>query len=309
MSELTQGYTQTRIFMDTVVSIELSALGGREEGELRQLTDLAFAWFDEVERRCSRFDESSELRCLSRSVGRRVAVSPLLFSALELSLAVARRTGGAFDPSIGTTMEELGFATNYKTGDRVEVFDRSEAPGTYRDIALDMDERTVMLRRPVSIDLGAVAKGLAVDLAGQELSDLPGFAINAGGDILARGCNADGEPWRIGVRHPRRPSELLTCLRVSDAAVCTSGDYERRQVVGTGHHVVDPCSGESADLAISATVIAPTAAAADALSTAVFVLGPDSGVDLLEAEGVDGVIVRPDLSVAMTAGMARYISR
>ena len=92
MRELAQGYTQTRVFMDTVVSIELSAGHCLDEEGLLQLIGRAFAWFAEVERRCSRFDESSELRCLSRSIGRPVAVSPFV-NVVQLQPGSKKRTG------------------------------------------------------------------------------------------------------------------------------------------------------------------------------------------------------------------------
>jgi FAD:protein FMN transferase len=307
MQELARGYVQTRVFMDTPVVIELSA-PGRDAGELAERTDRAFGWFAEVERRCSRFDEASELRSLSRRIGEPINISMLLFSALDLSLKVARLTGGALDPTIGLAMEQSGFNTNYLTGEPMTSPFSADSSGTYRDILLDDDAHTVTLLRPLSLDLGAVAKGLAIDLAARELSDLPGFVVNAGGDILACGVNPDGEPWRIGIRHPRRPAELLTSLRVTNAAVCTSGDYERRRAAGDGHHILHPASGSSACAALSVTVIAPTAIVADALSTAVFVLGPEAGVDLLNRQGVDGLIVGPDLNVVATAGMERYRS-
>jgi len=308
IQELTRGYVQTRVFMDTPVVIELAA-PGYDDAELAERTDRAFDWFAEVERRCSRFDEGSELRSLSRQIGEPLRVSALLFSALDLALNVAHLTGGALDPAIGRAMERSGFNTNYVTGARVTSPLPADSPGTYKDILLDCDAQTVTLLRPLALDLGAVAKGLAVDLAAEELSGLPGFVINAGGDILARGLNPDGEPWRIGIRHPRRQAELLTSLRITDAAVCTSGDYERPQATGDGHHIIDPASGSSASLAVSVTVIAPTAVVADALSTAVFVLGPAAGVDLLDREGVDGLIVDADLNIVTTTGMERYVSR
>jgi thiamine biosynthesis lipoprotein len=308
MQELTRGYMQTRVFMDTPVVIELSG-PEHDERQLAERTDRAFGWFAEVERRCSRFDEASELRSLSRRIGEPISVSTLLFSALDLSLEVAQLTRGALDPTIGGAMEQSGFNTNYLTGESVTTLALStDSPGTYRDIVLDHETHTVTLLRPLSLDLGAVAKGFAIDLAAQELSALPGFVINAGGDILAGGLNPDGEPWRIGIRHPRRHAELLTSLRIADAAVCTSGDYERPQAAGNGHHILNPVSGSSAGAAVSATVIAPTAMVADALSTAVFVLGPEAGVDLLNSQGVDGLIVGPDLKVVATAGMERYQS-
>ena len=302
MQELTRGYMQTRVFMDTPVVIEISA-PEHDEGELAERTDRAFGWFAEVERRCSRFDEASELRSLSRRVGEPISISALLFNALNISVEVAQLTGGALDPTIGRAMEQSGFNTNYLTGEQVAPSSSADSLGTFRDILLDSDVHTVTLLRPVSLDLGAVAKGFAIDLAAQELSGLPGFVINAGGDILAHGLNPDGEPWRIGIRHPRRHAELLTSLRITDAAVCTSGDYERPQAAGDGHHILNPVSGRSACSVVSATVVAPSAVVADALSTAVFVLGPEAGIDLLNRQGLDGLIVGPDLNVVATAGM------
>ena len=307
IQELARGYRQTRVCMDTLVVIELTAPGNAEE-ELAGLTERAFDWFDEVELRCSRFDETSELRSLSRRIGEPIAISRLLFSALDLSLQVADLTGGALDPTVGRTMERSGFNVNYLTGKQITSAAPDTPFGTRGDIVLDHEVQTVTLLRPLSLDLGAVAKGFAIDLAGQELSGLAGFAINAGGDVLARGVNPDGESWQIGVRHPRRHDELLASLRISDGAVCTSGDYERRQSAGAGHHIIDPVYGSSADSAISATVVAPTAIVADALSTAVFVMGPRAGIEMLKRQGVDGMIVAPDLNVFATPGMENYQS-
>jgi thiamine biosynthesis lipoprotein len=299
---------KTCVFMDTPIVIELSA-AECDQGQLDERTDRAFGWFAEVERRCSRFDEGSELRSLSRRIGEPNSISILLFSALDLALRVAHLSGGALDPAIGRAMEQSRFNTNYLTGEPVTTPRSSaDSSGTYRDIVLDYDSSTVTLLRPLLLDLGAVAKGFAIDLAARELGGLPGFAINAGGDIFASGLNPDGEPWRIGIRHPRRHAELLTSLRITDAAVCTSGDYERPQAASNGHHILNPSSVGSASAVASVTVIAPTAIVADALSTAAFVLGPEAGIDLFNRQGVDGLIVDPDLNVVATVGMEKYRS-
>src|SRR5579871_6069718 len=122
-----------------------------------------------------------------------------------------------------------------------------DLPGdaTYRDVQIDAERRTITLRRPLTLDLGAVAKGLAVDTAARELNTFRDFAIDAGGDLYLGGCNPQGAPWSVGIRHPRRPGELIDSLRVSGKAVCTSGDYERvapgdGDADSGGHHIVDP---------------------------------------------------------------------
>src|SRR5262249_39973612 len=92
--------------------------------------------------------------------------------------------------------------------------------------------------------------------------------------------------------------------RVSNCAVCTSGDYERRSASADGgHHILDPRTGQSANAVASATVIAPTAMLADALATAAFVLGPEDGIQLLERLGIDGLIITPSLEQYATQGM------
>ena len=105
----------------------------------------------------------------------------------------------------------------------------------------------------------------------------------------------------MGIRHPRRDREIIESISVSDEAVCTSGDYERRD------HILDPRPGGSANVSISATVVAPTALVADALSTAAFVLGPAKGIQLLERQGVEGLILSPTLERFTTRGLARAV--
>jgi thiamine biosynthesis lipoprotein len=163
------------------------------------------------------------------------------------------------------------------------------------------------------LDLGAVAKGLAVDLAARALSGMKNFAIDAGGDLYFGGHNVDGDPWSVGIRHPRNEHELFATLRVSNMAVCTSGDYERRSPNGEDggeegeHHILNPRTGASPTMVASATVVAPTAMVADALATAAFVLGPTDGLRLLNRHGVDGLLLTPGMEQFMTPALrSRY---
>jgi thiamine biosynthesis lipoprotein len=295
--------------MGTVVTIHVVGHGSDrvEDTERKKSVDDALAWFHEIERVCSRFDPRSELSQLSTRIGARVPVSELLFEAVRFALAVAEESGGAFDPTVGLPLEERGFNREYRSG--AIVRSPLEADGaTYRDVHLDVDERTIMLARPLLLDLGAVAKGLAIDMAARELETraFADFAIDAGGDLYLAGHNAAGRPWSVGVRHPRDARELYETLRVSNVAVCTSGDYERRIANGEGtieHHIIDPRTGASASGAASVTVLASSAMVADALATAAFVLGPVEGIDLLERHGVDGLIITPALERFTTRGM------
>jgi thiamine biosynthesis lipoprotein len=292
-------YVHTIAPMGTVVTIQV--VGHGETGTLRaeraECVSRAAAWFQVVESCCSRFDSRSELRRLTDSVGTAVAVTPMLFEAIRFALAVAESSGGAFDPTVGRRMEALGFDRNYLTG---EVASSGIAAGasdgtSWRDVVLDADARTVTLLKPLVLDLGAVAKGLAVDVSARELEPFGNFAVDAGGDLFLGGHNAEGAPWSVGIRHPRERS-LIETLHVSNTAVCTSGDYERKSPTEADvHHIMDARTGETASALASVTVVAPSAMVADALATAAFALGPADGLQFLERQGVRGLMFTPSL--------------
>src|SRR5262249_33850796 len=273
--------------MGTIVTIHVVRDGDAADAAI----DRAFGWFREIEARCTKFDDGSELMRACARAGVATRVSPIVFEAVRFALAVAEDTNGAFDPTIGET---------------------------YRDVDIDSDAQTIALRRPLTIDLGAVAKGLAVDAAARELQSFRDFAIDAGGDLYLGGRNPSGAPWSVGIRHPRDDDALLDTFRVSNAAVCTSGDYERPG------HIVDPRPSRPAisqrpvsqsprrvfqpaapSTAASVTGVAPRAMLADALSTGAFVLGPAEGLRLFARHGVEGVIVTPALERFETPGLPR----
>ncbi len=261
----------------------------------------AFEWFRAVEDVCTRFDERSELMLLTTHVGTPVPVSAILYEAVRFALHVAHETGGAFDPTVGHHLFRRGFNREHRTGAVARALAAPEPGVSYRDLHVNADHRTITLHRPVVLDLGGVAKGLAVDLAARELQPFSNFAIDAGGDLYLGGHNADGTEWSVGIRHPRVQGSVIDALKVSNSAVCTSGDYERRDA-DDQHHIVDPRTGDSPDGAVSVTVVAPTAMLADALATAAFVLGPLEGIRLLDRLGVDGLIVTHALERFETTG-------
>jgi thiamine biosynthesis lipoprotein len=326
-------YVHTIAPMGTVVTIQVVGNGEDDEQRARRADGVfrAAGWFESVEQCCSRFDPASELRRLSATVGSPVRVSQMLFEAIRFALAVAEDTDGAFDPTIGRKMESRGFDRDYRTvlasgsgrtglasgSGRTGLASGSGRTGlasgsgilpddevSWRDVRLDRDAMTVTLLKPLVLDLGAVAKGLAVDVAARELSPFENFAVDAGGDLYLGGRNAEGAPWSVGIRHPREES-LIETLRVSNTAVCTSGDYQKRSPNDESvHHIMDARTGETAAQLASVTVLAPSAMVADAFATAAFALGRDDGLRFLERHGVRGLLVTPELERFETAGFA-----
>src|SRR4030081_1032744 len=280
------------VSMDTWVNIQVVSDQSREA--IEPTVQRALAWFETVERICTRFDPASEEMQLIGKAGRPVRVSTLLFEVAAFALDLAKQTDGAFDPTIGAAMEQLGFATNYRTGEVVNS-NVSADSGDFHDVRLDRRARTITLRRPLVLDLNAVAKGLAIDLAVQELRTYADFCIEAGGDLFVRGHNAAGEHWHVGIQHPRAEGLLARTLHLSEVAVCTSGDYERRAPgPGAEGHILDARTRQPVTDLASVTVVAPTAMAADGLSTAAMVLGSERGLEFLEDQGVGALLVSPD---------------
>jgi thiamine biosynthesis lipoprotein len=285
------------VSMDTWVNVQVVSNQPREA--IEPVVQRALGWFESVERICTRFDPTSEVMQLLGKDGRRVRVSTLLFEVAAFALDLAQQTEGAFDPTIGAALEQLGFDTNYRTGEVVHSpVDAREV--SFRDVRLDRRARTILLRRPLVLDLNAVAKGLAIDLAVAELRDYPNLYVEAGGDLRVRGRNPAGEHWNIGIQHPRAAGVLARTLRVTDSAVCTSGDYERHS--GGETHILDGRTRRPVGDLASVTVVAPTAMAADGLSTAAMVLGRERGLEFLESQGVGGLLLSSDGSVFTTRG-------
>jgi FAD:protein FMN transferase len=168
----------------------------------------------------------------------------------------------------------------------------------YRHVKLDAAAHTVFLDEGATrIGLGGIAKGYAVDRAAKVLAGagLSSFYAQAGGDLYTHGTKADGTPWQAGIRDPRGPEgDYFAVMPVIDHAFSTAGDYERSYIVDGKryHHIIDPRTGFPATASRSVTIYAPTALQADELDDAVFILGPEKGLALVESQdGVGAVIV------------------
>ena len=155
---------------------------------------------------------------------------------------------------------------------------------------------------PTGFDPSGLVKGLAVDWAAEALerAGCTAFAVNAGGDVVTRGRSPSGGLWRVGIQHPTQPGRVAAVLATGDAAVATSGGYAR------GPHIVDPRTGQPAGYLLSATVVGPALAEADAYTTALYAVGEPGLRWLAALGGYDALVVTLDRLVVQTAGMARY---
>ncbi len=293
---------KAKLFMDTVVEIQVAIIETTLQEEAEAKVNRAFDAFRKVEQACSRFSPESELMTVCLGVmDSPVQISPFLFEPLKFALKVAKLTDGEFDPTIGKLMENQGYNFHYLTGALMET--PSAASATFRDIILDEHNHTLFLNKPLVIDLGAVAKGFAIDLAANELKDFDGFMINAGGDLFAGGLD-HGQPWKVGIQHPEKKEQTIDVIEISNEAVCTSGSYERRNSKSPGmHHIINPKTERSPNEWVSTSVVAPFAMMADAFSTTAFLLSHEKEKKFIEDAGLKGLFISSDLQIIKVGGI------
>lgn len=273
-----------------------------------RLANAAFEEMRRIDRLMSTYRPDSELSRLNAVAARRaMPLSAELFGLIRQSLEFSQRSDGAFDVSYAS----VGYLYDFPSQQRPDTAAiRRALPGVdYRHVRLNAARRQVFFERPgMRIDLGGIAKGYAVDRAMSILKagGIERAMVNAGGDTLIVG-DRFGKPWIVGIRDPNKRNEVALRLPLTDAAISTSGDYERYFDEGgvRYHHIIDPKTGDSARLVRSATVIAPTAVESDALSTAVFVMGAERGLAMIERmRDVDAVVVLPNGQVRYSYGLA-----
>lgn len=226
-----------------------------------------------------------------------VAVSQETFDLVKESVRAAELSSGTFDITFESLHGLWKFDEDLDPHPPTEAQIKAKLPLLdYRHIKLDAEKRTIGLAKPgVKIGLGGIAKGYAVDkaVAVLEKAGLTSFFVQAGGDLFARGKKPDGSEWSAGIRDPRGKGSFAL-LPLTDHAFSTAGDYERSYVIDGRryHHIIDPRTGYPAKACRSVTIWAPTALLADEIDDAVFVLGPEKGLALVESlEGVGAVIV------------------
>ena len=248
-----------------------------------------------VNLRMSTYLPDSELTRLNRHAGDApFALSPDTLAVLDLAQRVSERSGGAFDVTVGPVVDAWGFGPSKLN--QVPPDEALRALGAqigYQMLTVDARAGSVTKARPdVRADLSAIAKGFAVDQAARALEAL-GFGdylIEAGGEVRTRGLNAHDEPWRIGIERPdAAPPQVHCVVPLSGMSMATSGDYRIyfEQAGRRYSHEIDPRTGAPIRHGLaSATVVAPECGFADAMATALIVLGPERGLALAEREAL-----------------------
>lgn len=273
--------------------------------------DVVLDVFRDVDVKMNEWKEGSPLAQVNAAAGLGAVPVPAdLRALLRRSMELAALTDGAFEPTWAALWGLWDFKSKAPVIPDAAALQRAVALIDHRGIAIDEQAGTVRLARPgMKIGLGGIAKGWALDRSAAALRarGVESFLLSAGGQVYAGGTNG-GAPWKVGVRDPRgAPDDWFAIIEVVDASVSTSGDYERFFLKDgvRYHHILDPKTGQPSRGLRAATVIAADATLADALSTAVMVMGRDKGLALLEKlPGVEGLVIDDAGRVATTTGLA-----
>jgi thiamine biosynthesis lipoprotein len=296
---------RTQFIMGTLVEITVRAT---DNDLAHKAIDKSFDEMSRLEKIMSTRLPESELSKLNLSTGNenKITVSSDLLKVIQLGVHWGDFSNGAIDISIGPAVTLWKFNSESPALPDPEKLKTAVDLIDYQNISIDRN--SISLKNAgMSLHLGALGKGYAVDRAVDFLksSGIKNGLVNAGGDLMAFGSGQEGKPWRIGLQHPRKPEAMIASLDLADKAVATSGDYQR-YFIRDGkryHHILNPKDGEPAENVMSATVIADTVADADALSTALFVLGPEKGINLIDSlDGVEGMVITKSGSAFFTSG-------
>ena len=299
-----------RPLLGTAVDIVVQ---GQDAAALRQAMDQAYARMQVLQALFSRFEPHSAVRRIGDAAGvRAVPVPPVVMAVLQEAKRVSAATGGAFDATVGGLK-----AWHFGAGEQ-RMPDAREVARQLRYVnagALVLDARagTAFLQRPgMALDLGGIAK-LPILEAGMQVLQAHGVEnamVNGGGDVLVQG-QLQGRPWRVGLRDPRAPSQLLGAVALQGSAlVASSGDYERcfMHAGQRQHHVLDPHTGWPTQGVHGVSLVARSVAEVNGLGTALMVLGPVAGRALAEqTPGLAVLMAQSDGSVWQSAAMQRRL--
>lgn len=304
-------HRRTQFLLGTVVEITVVS---REPVIADTAISSAFERIREIEAEMSARLSGNQVDTVSKHAGEGpVRVSGELLGLIKACHRYSALTHGAFDITIApvTRLWDFDSPTN-RIPSSEEVRTALSLVG-FEMIHLNCDEGTISLDRPgMGLDLGGAAKGYAVDEAVKKLNEsgITAGIVNAGGDLRAFGMKPDGSSWHIGIQDPRHRDRIIGSILLDNMALVTSGDYER-YIVHEGvryHHIIDPKTGWPARGCMSVSVASPWALDADILSTALFVLGPKEGMELLERlPGIDGMIVDAHGRVSVSSGWKKRL--
>lgn len=288
------------------------------EGVYETLVGAAlFAAVDAVDRQMSTWKPDSDLSRLNVApIEQWVKVPPELAIVLAEALRIGRASGGVFDIGVGNLVNAWGFGPlKRRDSPRPGVAAASVSHAAMDNLEFDEAGDYVRKLASISLDLSGIAKGFGVDELARclERFGITSYLVGIDGELRARGCKPDGEPWTIAIERPDYVQrDVMGVLELSDIAVATSGDY-RHWIEFNGarlSHTMDPRTGEPLrNRLASVTVLASNCMEADAWATALMVMGEEAGPEFARAQGLDALFIRRESNLLTEIAVGRFASR
>jgi len=296
--------------MGTVVEI---ALIGENQEKAEKAALQAFHEVRRIEQLMSPKIETGDVFRINQSAGKEwVEVSPETLHVVKKSIDISGLSEGGFDITVGPLIELWRRARGKGYPPAEKDLRRSLDLVGFQNVLISQGGKIFLKKNGMSIDLGGIAKGYAVDKAFEKLKKLgyQNLIVNAGGDLRAGGLKL-GQPWSIGIQDPRIPDKILAKVSFTDGAIATSGDYEKYFTYQGKryHHILNPRNGLPAEECQSVTTLYKDGMISDAFSTTVFVLGPEKGYSLCQrVGGMDCLIVDKEGKIILSPGLKDRIS-
>ena len=290
-----ENFKRTLILMGSRFDITVVASNEKEGNEY---IDSAIFEIARIEKLISSWDVNSETSLINKLSGiQPIKVDKELFDLIERSIAISTLTNGAFDISYASMDRIWKYDGSMREMPSEEKISNSIKKVGYQNIIIDKEAQTVFLKlKGMKIGFGAIGKGYAADKAKALLIEKGAKAgiINASGDLNAWGKQANGKDWMVAITNPLNKNKVFSWLPINDSAIVTSGNYEKF-VSFNGirySHIIDPRTGYPSTGIISTSIMTSNAELADAISTSVFVMGVETGLDFInQLKGVDCIII------------------
>ncbi len=292
-------YQENFLAMDTIFTITLTEENKNAAEDIKNIVEKLDELFDV-------YNHESDIYKINVNSGKYASVNENTYEVLQRAYIIAEDTEGAFDPTIESLMKLWDI--NKKRIPRNNEIESKLNLVNYRDIKFNIDTKSVMLKsKEMQLNVGGIAKGFAVKKQIEVLKNagITSALISGGGNTYALGKKPDGSSWKIGIRDPRDKNIIIGHLELENMAVDTSGDYERYFIKdGTRyHHIISPKTGYPARGLISVTVITKDPVEADALATALFVMGSQKAVDYVKKrDDIEAVLVTQNREVLVSKG-------
>ncbi len=286
---------RTKILMDTFIQIIIYDQDKKTD-DVQRIIDLAFQRIEAIDRMANNYNDSSFISLINRQAAFRPIIIDSGFKKIIMTgIHISEQSDGMFDITIGSLKRLWHFST-----DSCQIADADSIQKNLEFVdyhLIDLKDDSLRFKKPgVVLDLGAIAKGFAVDEAIHVLlaNDIKDALVNAGGNLRALSSKLTIGKRKVWIKHPRIENELYGYFQLDEGSVATSGDYERYCIKDSirYHHILNPRTGYPANDCVSVTILTDKAMMADALSTAVFVLGRELGMKLVESlPGVEAIIL------------------